>query len=224
MVVLSGRSSRSTDPREAHLPTSFGLEFTHHPVNVFYLSQRWTLSRRRNTLANCELKRLVTVNKNFRCLSRVYVRISRFPKIIRMEIFLIRGNLKAPLAEEFNAPTRRWINSSCLASSRMRCARRSRSSAAVRAWWSHDRSEHRPGGHHVPVPLGAGRGILSGSVRHLSLSKTRFGCIDGVVRQGLDTRQISPNCSIGRLQGASFPSETASATHCNRKCISKGFV
>src|SRR6516164_1875144 len=112
MVVLSGRSSRSTDAREAHLPTSFGLKFTHHPVNVFYLS----------------------------------------------------------------------------------------------------------------VPLGAGRGILSGSVRHLSLSKSRFGCIDGVVRQGLDTRQISPNCSIGRLQGASFPSETASATHCNRKCISKGFV
>ena len=105
MVVLSGRSSRSTAPREAHLPTSFGLKFTHHPVNVFYLSQRWTLSRRRNTLANCELKRLVTVNKNFRCLSRVYVRISRFPKIIRMEISLIRGNLKAPLAEEFNAPT-----------------------------------------------------------------------------------------------------------------------
>jgi hypothetical protein len=176
MVVLSGRSSRSTDPREAHLPTSFGLKFTHHPVNVFYLSQRWTLSRRRNTLANCELKRLVIVNKNFRCLSRVYVRISRFPKIIRMEISLIRGNLKAPLAEEFNAPTHsldQFILPCIFADEVCSQARQCGHGG------QHDRSGHRPGGHHVPVPLGAGRGMLSGSVRHLSLSKTRFGCIDG---------------------------------------------
>ena len=36
----------------------------------------------------------------------------------------------------------------------------------------------------------------------------RFVRIDGVVRQGIGYATMSPNCSIGRLQGASFPSET----------------
>jgi DNA-binding GntR family transcriptional regulator len=83
------------------------------PVSVVLLDRRLLRERRPeldvlgyDERGYCELKRLVIVNENFRCLSRVYVRISRFPKIMKMEISRIRGNLKTLLAEEFNAPTR----------------------------------------------------------------------------------------------------------------------
>jgi GntR family transcriptional regulator len=53
----------------------------------------------------CELTRFVVVNKSLRCLSRVYVAISRFPKIMKVRESKLTGNLRRFLAEEFNAPT-----------------------------------------------------------------------------------------------------------------------
>lgn len=53
----------------------------------------------------CELTRFVTVNNSFRCLSRIYVRNSRFPKLMRIQQAKIAGNLKRFLAEEFQTPT-----------------------------------------------------------------------------------------------------------------------
>jgi GntR family transcriptional regulator len=53
----------------------------------------------------CELTRVVVVNGTLRCLSRVYVRISRFPKIMKISKARFSGNLKRVLAEEFETPT-----------------------------------------------------------------------------------------------------------------------
>jgi GntR family transcriptional regulator len=53
----------------------------------------------------CELTRMVVVNKTLRCLSRVYVRIDRFPRIMKVQQSKITGNLKRFLAEEFDTPT-----------------------------------------------------------------------------------------------------------------------
>jgi GntR family transcriptional regulator len=53
----------------------------------------------------CELTRTVTVNTDYRCLSRLYARISRFPKIMKLPQRKMLGNLKRVLAEEFDAPT-----------------------------------------------------------------------------------------------------------------------
>lgn len=53
----------------------------------------------------CELTRLVIVNESFRCLSRVYVSISRFPKIMKVQLSKMTGNFKRFLAEEFDTPT-----------------------------------------------------------------------------------------------------------------------
>jgi GntR family transcriptional regulator len=53
----------------------------------------------------CELTRLVTVNESFRCLSRVYVCVSRFPRIMRTQLSKMTGNFKRFLAEEFDTPT-----------------------------------------------------------------------------------------------------------------------
>lgn len=53
----------------------------------------------------CELTRLVTVNESFRCLSRVYVCVSRFPRIMKIQLRKLTGNFKRFLAEEFDTPT-----------------------------------------------------------------------------------------------------------------------
>jgi GntR family transcriptional regulator len=53
----------------------------------------------------CELTRVVVVNGTLRCLSRVYVRVSRFPKIMKISKARFSGNLKRVLAEEFETPT-----------------------------------------------------------------------------------------------------------------------
>jgi GntR family transcriptional regulator len=52
-----------------------------------------------------ELTRIVIVDGTFRCLSRVYVRLSRFPKIMRISKTKFSGNIKRVLAEEFETPT-----------------------------------------------------------------------------------------------------------------------
>src|SRR2546430_4925912 len=59
---------------------------------------------------------------------------------------------------------------------------------------------------------------------HLSLLKTRFERIDGVVRQGLDTRQCLRIVRLAVCRARPSRAKHASASHCNRKRISKGFV
>jgi GntR family transcriptional regulator len=53
----------------------------------------------------CEVTRAITVDAKFRCLSRFYVSIARFPKIMKMPESKIAGNLKRVLAEAFDTPT-----------------------------------------------------------------------------------------------------------------------
>lgn len=53
----------------------------------------------------CELERLVVVNDGFRCLSRFYLRMSRFPGVMKVPQSKIVGNMKRFLAEEFDAVT-----------------------------------------------------------------------------------------------------------------------
>jgi DNA-binding GntR family transcriptional regulator len=53
----------------------------------------------------CQLRRLIVVNKDYRCVSRFYVRISRFPKIMKIAPSKLTGNLKRVLADEFGAVT-----------------------------------------------------------------------------------------------------------------------
>ena len=82
------------------------------PVSIELVDRRVVRSRRpwldvldADNSGYCELTRFVTVNKSLRCLSRVYVAISRFPKIMRVRESKLTGNLRRFLAEEFNAPT-----------------------------------------------------------------------------------------------------------------------
>jgi DNA-binding GntR family transcriptional regulator len=82
------------------------------PVNVELVDRRIVRSRRSwldvlgaDDSGYCELTRFVVVNKSLRCLSRVYVAISRFPKIMKVRESKLTGNLRRFLAEEFNAPT-----------------------------------------------------------------------------------------------------------------------
>jgi DNA-binding GntR family transcriptional regulator len=53
----------------------------------------------------CELTRKLIVNTDYRCLSRIYVRLGRFPKIMKLPQSKMLGNLKKVLADEFDAPT-----------------------------------------------------------------------------------------------------------------------
>jgi GntR family transcriptional regulator len=53
----------------------------------------------------CLLRRLVVVNKDYRCVSRFYLRVSRFPKIMKIHPSKLTGNLKRVLADEFGAVT-----------------------------------------------------------------------------------------------------------------------
>mgnify|MGYP001185099014 CR=1 FL=1 len=53
----------------------------------------------------CELRRLIVVNADYRCLSRIYVRISRFPKIMKIQPSKLTGNFKRVMADEFDAAT-----------------------------------------------------------------------------------------------------------------------
>jgi DNA-binding GntR family transcriptional regulator len=52
-----------------------------------------------------ELTRKLTVNGDFRCLSRLYARLGRFPKIMKLPQSKMTGNLKRVLADEFDVPT-----------------------------------------------------------------------------------------------------------------------
>jgi DNA-binding GntR family transcriptional regulator len=83
------------------------------PVRVEVLDRRlvrkhgpWVDALGDDDKGYCELMREVIVNESFRCLSRFYVRVSRFPRIMKLPQTKIRGNLRRVLAEEFDAPTR----------------------------------------------------------------------------------------------------------------------
>lgn len=65
----------------------------------------WTDALGYSEKGYCELTRNITVNTNFRCLSRLYVRVSRFPKIMKISLSKMSGNLKRVLADEFDTPT-----------------------------------------------------------------------------------------------------------------------
>jgi len=68
------------------------------------------------------------------------------------------------------------------------------------------------------------RGELFRMLDWVSLLKTRFERIDGVVRQGLDTRQCLRIVRLAVCRARPSRAKRASAPHCNTKRISKGFV
>src|SRR6516165_5204002 len=74
---------------------------------------------------------------------------------------------------------------------------------------------------HRPMNMGSVL-VLAGLL--LSLLKTRFERIDGVVRQGLDTRQCLRIVRLAVCRARPSRAKRASAPHCNTKRISKGFV
>jgi len=53
----------------------------------------------------CLLRRLIVVNQDYRCISHFYVRVSRFPKIMKISGSKLTGNLKRILADEFDTVT-----------------------------------------------------------------------------------------------------------------------
>jgi GntR family transcriptional regulator len=82
------------------------------PVSVEFLDRRlvhgpgpWADALGPDEKGYCELTRTITVNADYRCLGRLYARISRFPKIMKLLQRKMLGNLKRVLADEFDAPT-----------------------------------------------------------------------------------------------------------------------
>jgi GntR family transcriptional regulator len=82
------------------------------PVSIDLIDRRvvqrvtpWLAALGEDERGYCELTRIVEVNGDFRCLSRIYVRNSRFPKLMRMQPAKIAGNIKKFLADEFGTPT-----------------------------------------------------------------------------------------------------------------------
>ncbi|HEX9469851.1 MAG TPA: GntR family transcriptional regulator [Bradyrhizobium sp.] len=82
------------------------------PVSVEFVDRRlvrgpgpWADALGPDEKGYCELTRNVTVNSDYRCLSRLYARLGRFPKIMKLPQSKMAGNLKRVLAEEFGVPT-----------------------------------------------------------------------------------------------------------------------
>jgi GntR family transcriptional regulator len=82
------------------------------PVSVEFVDRRlvrgagpWADALGPDEKGYCELTRTVTVNNDYRCLSRLYARLGRFPKIMKLPQSKMAGNLKRVLAEEFDVPT-----------------------------------------------------------------------------------------------------------------------
>ena len=82
------------------------------PVTAEFIDRRlvrgpgpWADTLGQDEKGFCEITRNITVNGNFRCLSRLYARVGRFPKIMKLPQTKMSGNLKRVLAEEFDAPT-----------------------------------------------------------------------------------------------------------------------
>jgi GntR family transcriptional regulator len=82
------------------------------PVSVEFVERRlvrgagpWADILGHDEKGYCELTRNIIVNESFRCLSRLYVPFSRFPRIMKMPQSKMSGNLKRVLADEFDTPT-----------------------------------------------------------------------------------------------------------------------
>jgi DNA-binding GntR family transcriptional regulator len=82
------------------------------PVSVEFIDRRlvqsegaWSDALGPDGKGYCELTRHITVNGDLLCLSRLYVRVSRFPRIMKVPQSKITGNLKRVFAVEFDAPT-----------------------------------------------------------------------------------------------------------------------
>lgn len=82
------------------------------PVTVEFVDRRlvrgpgpWADALGHDEKGYCELTRKLIVNTNYRCLSRLYARVSRFPKLMKLPQSKMLGNLKRVLADEFDAPT-----------------------------------------------------------------------------------------------------------------------
>jgi GntR family transcriptional regulator len=82
------------------------------PVTAEFIDRRlvrgpgpWADTLGQDEKGFCEITRHITVNGNMLCLSRLYARVSRFPKIMKLPQTKMSGNLKRVLAEEFGAPT-----------------------------------------------------------------------------------------------------------------------
>jgi GntR family transcriptional regulator len=82
------------------------------PVTVEFVDRRlvrgpgpWVDTLGQDGKGYFEITRNITVNGRFCCLSRLYARVSRFPKIMKLPQTKMSGNLKRVLAEEFDAPT-----------------------------------------------------------------------------------------------------------------------
>jgi len=82
------------------------------PVSVEFVDRRlvresgpWTQALGDDEKGYFELTRKLTVNGDYRCLSRLYARVGRFPKIMKLSQGKMLGNLKKVLADEFDAPT-----------------------------------------------------------------------------------------------------------------------
>src|SRR5438046_10702717 len=58
----------------------------------------------------------------------------------------------------------------------------------------------------------------------VSLPKTRFVRIDGVVRQGPDTRQCARTVRRAVCRARPYRAKRGSEPHCNRSRISRGFA
>ncbi len=86
---------------EAPLPVSAELL----DRNVVRERQPWLDVLGHDDKGYCEIERLVVVNDDVRCLSRFYVRMSRFPGIMKIAQAKLVGNMKRFLAEQFEAVT-----------------------------------------------------------------------------------------------------------------------
>jgi GntR family transcriptional regulator len=82
------------------------------PVSVEFVDRRllrgpgpWADALGLDEKGYFELTRKLTVNGDFRCLSRLYARLGRFPKIMKLPQSKMTGNLKRVLADEFDVPT-----------------------------------------------------------------------------------------------------------------------
>lgn len=82
------------------------------PVSVEFVDRRlvrepgpWADALGPDEKGYCELTRKLIVNTSFRCLSRLYARVSRFPRIMKLAQGKMLGNMKKVLADEFDAPT-----------------------------------------------------------------------------------------------------------------------
>jgi DNA-binding GntR family transcriptional regulator len=118
--ALTREHGRGTFIARSELPVEelWQFRFVEHlgeaplPVSVEFVDRRlvrgpgpWADALGPDEKGYFELTRKLTVNGDYRCLSRLYARLSRFPKIMKLPQSKMAANLKRVLAEEFDVPT-----------------------------------------------------------------------------------------------------------------------